>query len=133
MDVYTPNTAAGIANSRDKLRAIQILSRHDVGIPATTFVRNQADVLPAIERVGGAPVVIKLLEGTQGIGVILAPDTKVAEAVIETGRRSSVVLKKRTSTGVIRRTNPARSGTRTYQAYGSRLDVSTSGTASNAG
>jgi ribosomal protein S6--L-glutamate ligase len=84
MDVYTPNTANGIANSRDKLRAIQILSRHDIQIPATTFVRDRADVLAAIERVGGAPVVIKLLEGTQGIGVILAPDTKVAEAVIET-------------------------------------------------
>ena len=84
MDVYTPNTAAGIANSRDKLRSIQILSRHDVGIPATTFVRDRADVIPAIERVGGAPVVIKLLEGTQGIGVILAPDIRVAEAVIET-------------------------------------------------
>ncbi len=84
MDVYTPTTAAGIANSRDKLRAIQILSRHDIGIPATTFARDRADVLPAIESVGGAPVVIKLLEGTQGIGVILAPDTKVAEAVIET-------------------------------------------------
>lgn len=84
MDVYTPVTATGIANSRDKLRSIQILSRHDVRIPATTFVRDRADVLPAIERVGGSPVVIKLLEGTQGIGVILAPDTKVAEAVIET-------------------------------------------------
>ncbi len=84
MDVYTPSTSAGIANSRDKLRAIQILSRHRIGIPATTFVRSRADVLPAIERVGGAPVVIKLLEGTQGIGVILAPDAKVAEAVIET-------------------------------------------------
>lgn len=84
MDVYSPNTANGIANSRDKLRSIQILARHGVGIPATTFVRDRADVLPAIERVGGAPVVIKLLEGTQGIGVILAPDTKVAEAVIET-------------------------------------------------
>ncbi|MFV0525475.1 MAG: RimK family alpha-L-glutamate ligase [Acidimicrobiales bacterium] len=84
MDVYTPNTATGIANSRDKLRSIQILSRHDIGIPDTAFVRDRADVLPAIERVGGAPVVIKLLEGTQGIGVILAPDTKVAEAVIET-------------------------------------------------
>jgi ribosomal protein S6--L-glutamate ligase len=84
MDVYTPNTSNGIANSRDKLRAIQILSRHDVGIPATSFVRDRADVLAAIDRVGGAPVVIKLLEGTQGIGVILAPDTKVAEAVIET-------------------------------------------------
>ena len=84
MDVYTPNTAAGIANSRDKLRSIQILSRHDVGIPRTMFVRDRKDVLPAIKAVGGAPVVIKLLEGTQGIGVILAPDNKVAEAVIET-------------------------------------------------
>jgi len=84
MDVYTPNTANGISNSRDKLRATQILSRHNIGMPATTFVRNGADVRPAIERVGGAPVVIKLLEGTQGIGVILAPGAKVAEAIIET-------------------------------------------------
>jgi ribosomal protein S6--L-glutamate ligase len=84
MDVYTPNTANGIANARDKLRAIQILSRHNIGMPATTFARDRADVLPAIERVGGAPVVIKLLEGTQGIGVILAPNTKVAEAIVET-------------------------------------------------
>ena len=84
MDVYTPSPSNGIANSRDKLRSIQLLSRHDVGIPGTTFVRDRADVLAAIARVGGAPVVIKLLEGTQGIGVILAPDNKVAEAVIET-------------------------------------------------
>ncbi|RNI24419.1 RimK family alpha-L-glutamate ligase [Flexivirga caeni] len=84
MDVYTPNTATGITNSRDKLRASQILSRHHIGMPPTAFVRNRGDVLPAIERVGGAPVVIKLLEGTQGIGVILAPDNKVAEAIIET-------------------------------------------------
>ncbi len=84
MDVYTPNTANGISNARDKLRANQILSRHNIGMPATTFVRNRADVRPAIERVGGAPVVIKLLEGTQGIGVILAPDVKTAEAIIET-------------------------------------------------
>ena len=96
MDVYTPNTAAGIANSRDKLRAIQILSRHDVRMPATMFVRDRADVLPAIEQVGGAPVVIKLLEGTQGIGVILAPDTKVAEAVIETlqSTRQNVLIQR---------------------------------------
>jgi ribosomal protein S6--L-glutamate ligase len=84
MDVYTPNTANGIANARDKLRATQILSRHNIAMPATAFVRNRADVRPAIERVGGAPVVIKLLEGTQGIGVILAPEEKVAEAIIET-------------------------------------------------
>ncbi|MBT8202433.1 MAG: RimK family alpha-L-glutamate ligase, partial [Acidimicrobiia bacterium] len=96
MDVYTPNTANGIANSRDKLRSIQILSRHDVRIPATTFVRDRADVLAAIERVGGSPVVIKLLEGTQGIGVILAPDTKVAEAVIETlqSTRQNVLIQR---------------------------------------
>lgn len=96
MDVYTPNTSTGIANSRDKLRAIQILSRHDIDIPATTFVRDRADVLPAIERVGGAPVVIKLLEGTQGIGVILAPDSKVAEAVIETlqSARQNVLIQR---------------------------------------
>ena len=84
MDVYTPNTSSGITNSRDKLRATQILSRHDIAMPATTFVHNRADVEMAIERVGGAPVVIKLLEGTQGIGVILAPDTQVAKAIIET-------------------------------------------------
>jgi ribosomal protein S6--L-glutamate ligase len=96
MDVYTPNTSHGIANARDKLRAIQILSRHDIGIPATTFVRDRADVLAAIERVGGAPVVIKLLEGTQGIGVILAPDIKVAEAVIETlqSARQNVLIQR---------------------------------------
>src|SRR6476620_7128964 len=84
MDVYTPNPAYGITNSRDKLRATQILSRHNIGMPAPTFVRDRADVIPAIERVGGAPVVIKLLEGTQGIGVILAPDRKVDKAIIET-------------------------------------------------
>jgi len=84
MDVFTPNTANGISNARDKLRATQILSRHSIAMPATAFVRNRADVRPAIERVGGAPVVIKLLEGTQGIGVILAPQAKVAEAIIET-------------------------------------------------
>jgi ribosomal protein S6--L-glutamate ligase len=96
MDVYTPNTAAGITNSRDKLRASQILSRHNVLMPATTFVRDRADVIPAIERVGGAPVVIKLLEGTQGIGVILAPDRKVAEAIIETlhSTRQNVLIQR---------------------------------------
>lgn len=84
MDVYTPNTADGISRARDKLRANQILSKHNIAMPATAFVRNRADVRPAIERVGGAPVVLKLLEGTQGIGVILAPQVKVAEAIIET-------------------------------------------------
>ncbi len=83
MDVFCANSSAGISNSRDKLRSLQILSRHHIGIPQTTFVRDKKDVLPAIERVGGAPVVIKLLEGTQGIGVLLAETVKSAEAIIE--------------------------------------------------
>jgi ribosomal protein S6--L-glutamate ligase len=96
MEVYTPNTANGISNARDKLRANQILSRHNIAMPPTAFVRNRADVRPAIERVGGAPVVIKLLEGTQGIGVILAPQVKVAEAIIETlhSTKQNVLIQK---------------------------------------
>ena len=84
MDVYAPNTSSGIRNSRDKLAAHQILARHSIRMPKTTFVRDRADIMAAIDRVGGAPVVIKLLEGTQGLGVMLAPDTVVASAMIET-------------------------------------------------
>jgi len=96
LDVYTPSSANGIANSRDKLRALQILSRHDVGLPHTAFVRRKQDVLPAIERVGGSPVIIKLLEGTQGVGVIMADSVKVAEAIIETlqSTRQNVLIQK---------------------------------------
>jgi ribosomal protein S6--L-glutamate ligase len=83
MDVFCANPAHGITNSRDKLRSLQILSRHHIGIPDTAFVRDKKDVLPAIERVGGAPVIIKLLEGTQGIGVLLAESVKAAESIIE--------------------------------------------------
>lgn len=83
MDVYTPNRADGILNSRDKLRSFQILSKYNVGIPATTFVKDKLDILPAIERVGGVPIVIKLLEGTQGIGVLLADKLEMATSIIE--------------------------------------------------
>lgn len=83
MGVFCANTAHGIANSRDKLRSLQILSRHQIGIPRTTFVRDKKDVIPAIKRVGGAPVVIKLIEGTQGIGVLLAESMNAAESIIE--------------------------------------------------
>ena len=83
MDVFCANTSHGILNSRDKLRSLQILSRHNIGIPRTTFVWDKNDVLPAIQRVGGAPVVIKLIEGTQGIGVLLADTVKQAESIIE--------------------------------------------------
>ena len=96
MDIFCANTAAGITNSRDKLRSLQILSRHHVGIPRTTFVRDKKDVLPAIERVGGAPVVIKLIEGTQGIGVLLADTIKAAESIIELlqSQKQNVLIQK---------------------------------------
>ncbi len=96
MDVFCANSSAGISNSRDKLRSLQILSRHHIGIPATTFVRDKKDVLPAIERVGGAPVIIKLLEGTQGIGVLLAETVKSAEAIIELlqSQKQNVLIQK---------------------------------------
>jgi ribosomal protein S6--L-glutamate ligase len=96
MDVYCANSAAGIATSRDKLRSLQVLSRHHVGIPKTTFVRDKKDVLPAIVRVGGAPVIIKLLEGTQGIGVLLAESQKTAEGIIELlqSQKQNVLIQK---------------------------------------
>ena len=96
MDVFCANTAHGIANSRDKLRSLQILSRHHIGIPRTTFVRDKADVLPAIHRVGGAPVIIKLIEGTQGIGVLLAETVKQAESIVELlqSQKQNVLIQK---------------------------------------
>lgn len=96
MDVFCANSSGGVTNSRDKLRCLQILSRHRIGIPQTTFVRDKKDVLPAIERVGGAPVIIKLLEGTQGIGVLLAETQKSAEAIIELlqSQKQNVLIQK---------------------------------------
>lgn len=96
MDVFCANTAHGILNSRDKLRSLQILSRHNIGIPRTSFVRDKKDVLPAIERVGGAPVVIKLIEGTQGIGVLLADTVKQAESIVELlqSQKQNVLIQK---------------------------------------
>jgi len=96
MDVFCANPAHGISNSRDKLRSLQILSRHHIGIPTTTYVRDKRDVLPAIERVGGAPVIIKLIEGTQGIGVLLAESTKAAESIIELlqSQKQNVLIQK---------------------------------------
>ncbi len=96
MSIFSANTANGISNSRDKLRSLQILSRHHIGIPRTTFVNDKRDVLPAIERVGGAPVVIKLIEGTQGIGVLLAETIKAAESIIELlqSQKQNVLIQK---------------------------------------
>ncbi|HWA77891.1 MAG TPA: RimK family alpha-L-glutamate ligase [Polyangiaceae bacterium] len=84
MGVFTLNSARAIGTSRDKLRTLQILSRHDVGFPSTAFIRDRESVRDAIERVGGPPVIIKLTEGSQGAGVILADSSKAAEAVLET-------------------------------------------------
>jgi ribosomal protein S6--L-glutamate ligase len=97
MGVFSLNSALAINVARDKLRSIQTLSRHpEIGIPHTVFVRQRTSVLPAIEKVGGAPVIIKLLEGTQGIGVILAETVKIAEAIIETLQttRQNVLIQK---------------------------------------
>ena len=96
MGTFSLNSSHAINSSRDKLRCMQILSRHDVGIPTSAFVRRKEDVLPAIERVGGAPVIIKLLEGSQGVGVILADTAKIAEAIIETLRsaKQNVLVQK---------------------------------------
>src|SRR3954447_5716482 len=83
MGVYCLNESQAIARSRDKLRCLQLLSRHDIGIPPTVYTR-QAEHIPAcIEKVDGPPVVVKLLQGTQGIGVVLAESTAAASSVIE--------------------------------------------------
>ena len=83
MGVFPANESQAIARSRDKLRSLQLFSRHDIGIPPTAFARRAEDVRQAISRVGGAPVVLKLLEGTQGVGVILAESVKSAESVLD--------------------------------------------------
>jgi ribosomal protein S6--L-glutamate ligase len=83
LGVYCVNESQAIARSRDKLRCLQILSRHDLGMPPTVFTR-QPDHLPAcIDRVEGPPVVIKLLQGAQGTGVVLAETAAAATSVIE--------------------------------------------------
>jgi ribosomal protein S6--L-glutamate ligase len=96
LGVFSINSSHAISVSRDKLRSLQILSRHGIGIPPTVFVRDKNAVLPAIKRLGGAPVVIKLLEGTQGVGVILADHLNVAQAIIETlqASRQNVLIQK---------------------------------------
>jgi ribosomal protein S6--L-glutamate ligase len=83
LGVWCVNESQAIARSRDKLRCLQILSRHDIGLPPTVYTR-QADHVPGcIDHVDGTPVVVKLLEGTQGIGVVLAESTAAASSVIE--------------------------------------------------
>lgn len=86
MGVYSVNESVAITRSRDKLRASQLLARKGIGLPVTGFANSPDDTDDLLESVGGAPVVIKLLEGTQGIGVVLAETKKAAESVIEAFR-----------------------------------------------
>ena len=81
--VFSVNSSISIVRSRDKLRSLQIFSRHDIGIPKTVFTHHPKSVDNLLREIGGAPVVIKLLEGTQGIGVVLAETKKAARSVIE--------------------------------------------------
>jgi len=83
MGTFIVNESVAISRSRDKLRSMQLLSRKGVGLPRTGFANKPDNVKDLIKNVGGAPVVIKLLEGTQGIGVVLADTAKAAEAIIE--------------------------------------------------
>ena len=83
MGVYPLNESVAISRSRDKLRAMQLMSRKGIGMPVTGFAHSPDDIPDLIDLVGGAPLVIKLLEGTQGIGVVLAETRKAAESVIE--------------------------------------------------
>lgn len=83
MGVYCLNTADAISRARDKLNSMQLMAREGIGLPVTGFADKPGDIPDLIEMVGGAPLVIKLLEGTQGIGVVLAETRTAAESVIE--------------------------------------------------
>lgn len=87
MGVFSANDSQAISRSRDKLRCLQILAREGISLPVTGFAHATQDIDGLIDTVGGAPVVIKLLEGTQGIGVVLAETHQAAKSVIEAFRQ----------------------------------------------
>lgn len=86
MNVYSVNESVAITRSRDKLRSLQLLARKGIGLPVTGFANDPRATGALIDQVGGAPLVIKLLEGTQGVGVVLAETRQAAESVIEAFR-----------------------------------------------
>ncbi len=90
MGVYPLNEFVGIGRSRDKLRSMQLLARDGIGLPVTAFAHDPKQTGQLLDVVGGAPVVIKLLEGTQGIGVVLADTKRSAQSVIEAFRGANV-------------------------------------------
>jgi ribosomal protein S6--L-glutamate ligase len=94
MGVFPANESVAITRARDKLRSLQLLSRDGVGMPITGYANSPDDIQDLIKMVGGAPLVIKLLEGTQGIGVVLAETKKAAESVIEAfmGLRANIMI-----------------------------------------
>ncbi|MCP5441181.1 MAG: 30S ribosomal protein S6--L-glutamate ligase, partial [Chromatiaceae bacterium] len=94
MGVYPLNESVAITRSRDKLRSLQLLARKGIGLPVTGFAHSPDDVQDMLKMVGGAPAVIKLLEGTQGIGVVLAETEKAAESVIEAfmGLKANILI-----------------------------------------
>jgi ribosomal protein S6--L-glutamate ligase len=83
MRVYCVNESVAIARSRDKLRSLQLLARRGIGLPVTVFAHKTSNAREIVDLAGGAPVVIKLLEGTQGIGVVLGETPKAAESIIQ--------------------------------------------------
>jgi ribosomal protein S6--L-glutamate ligase len=90
MGLHPLNDSIAIKRARDKLRSLQLLARKGIGMPVTGFARNPDDIEDVLSMVGGTPVVIKLLEGTQGIGVVLAETKKAAESVIQAFMELSV-------------------------------------------
>jgi len=86
MGTYSVNESQAISRSRDKLRCLQLLSRKGIGLPVTGFAHNSKDIEGLLEIAGGAPLVVKLLEGTQGIGVVLCETKNAAESVVEAFR-----------------------------------------------
>jgi ribosomal protein S6--L-glutamate ligase len=87
MGVFTINDSQAISRSRDKLRSLQLLARGGIGLPVTGFAHSTKDIDGLLETVGGAPVIVKLIEGTQGVGVVLAETRKAAESVIAAFRQ----------------------------------------------
>lgn len=94
MKVFTAVESQALVRSRDKLRSLQILSRAGLGMPKTAFTNFSKEVEDVIDSVGGAPLIVKLLEGTQGVGVVLAPTRKAAESVIQAfhGMKARVIV-----------------------------------------
>jgi ribosomal protein S6--L-glutamate ligase len=83
MGTFCLNASHAVSVAHDKLRTMQVLSRHRIGIPPSAFVFNRADIVPAIQKLGGAPIIIKLLQGAKGEGVILADNANAAQAMLE--------------------------------------------------